>query len=221
MLLRPMLVPVAAAMFLAGCGSSSSGSKADFAKAINVPLAKSCIRLDPANISGLATLTGTTYPLSLPMEQAGGMISADQANKWNTRKFGAFDALVKAGLLTSADAQVKAQFGNKTVPGKTYSLTDAGKKALQSPTYLAFCAGHYKVAEVVNYSVPGKEMDGTTGSQANFTYTSAEVPSWATSDAIKSKFPEFSKNLATMAQPQQGRADLVLMSDGWQAHISL
>lgn len=218
--LAPTLAPLAMALLLAGCGSSTSASKANFAKAIDVPLAKRCISLDPTNITG-PLLTGTTYPLSLPIEQAGGTLSAEQTAQSNTRTFGPFDALVKAGLLTSAEAAVKPQFGNKQVPGKIYSLTEVGKKVLARPNWLAFCAGHYKVAEVVNYTVPGKEMDGTTGSEVNFTYHPDAVSAWATNDAIKAEFPEFSKNLSTSTeQPPKGRADLVLMSDGWQASIS-
>lgn len=216
MLFRHMLIPVAAALLLAGCGSSSSASNANFAKAINVQLAKSCISLNPA--SHPLPTSNYAYPLTMPLETAAGTISAAEADKWNGLNFGPFDALVKVGLLTVADAQAKQQFGNKMVPGKTYSLTDAGKKSLQRPNYISFCVGHYKVAEVVNYSVPGKEIDGTTGSEVNFTYTPAAVPSWATSDAIKATFPSFYQAVA-MSQPQKGRADLVLMSNGWQASI--
>ncbi len=74
------------------------------------------------------------------------------------------------------------------VPAEVYSLTEAGKKALIWPDGLAFCAGHYKVVEVVNYTVAGKTMDGTTRSTANFTYPPTDVPSWAISEAIKNEF---------------------------------
>lgn len=214
---RHVLVPIAA-LLLAGCGSSTSVSNANFAKAINVPLSKVCIRLTP----GFLGQIGTKYPLSVPLKpyQANVAMSAEDAKNTNAQIFRALDALVKAGLITSTDAQVKAELSNKQVPGKIYSLTDAGKKALQRPDWLAFCAAHYKVVKVVNFTVPGKEMDGTTGSTVNFTAAPTNVPAWATSEAIKAEFPDFSKRLAAaMAQPQKGRADLVLMNDGWHASI--
>lgn len=213
---HPVLITIAGALTLVGCGSSTSASKANFAKAINVPLGKDCINLNPASAGPLMTIA--SYPLALPLDQGGEMIDAARVKASNDHKFGPFDALVKAGLLTSTDAQVKAMFGNKQVPGKIYSLTTEGKAALQRPDYVAFCAGHYKVGEVVNYSVPGKAIDGTTGSEVNFTYTPGDLPSWATSEAIRARFPSFYKTV-TMSQPQKGRARLVLMSDGWQASI--
>lgn len=197
---RFTLVPVAAALLLAGCGSSTSASKDNFAKAIHAELAKPdrCIVIDP----GLVQSSDATYPL-----------------KVESMKTDSLDALVKAGLLTVADTQVPAMFGGRLIPGKAYSLTGKGKSALRSGRL--FCAGHYKVAEVVNYTVPGKEMDGTTGSEVNFTYVPTDVPSWATSDAIKAVYPDFYKNVSS-TQPRKGQADLVLMSDGWQApHVSL
>ena len=213
---RAVLVPVAAAVLLAGCGSSTSGSKADFAKAINAQLAKSCIALDPVRVP-LPT-NNQTYPLSMPLAAAS-ELGADQADKSNAIVFGPFDALTKAALLKVADTQAKEQFGNKMVPGKTYSLTEAGKKSVRGPDNLAFCAGHYRVADVVNYTVPGKEIDGTTGSKVNFTFIPADVPAWANSDAIKTTFPEFYKAVTT-TQPQKGSANLTLMSNGWQADIT-
>lgn len=218
MRIHTTLISVAAALLLAACGSSTSASKSNFAKAIDVPLAKACLKLDPTDVTGML-LSGHIYPLEMPTNQAGIAVSAAQAAEWNTRNFGAFDALVKAGLLTSADAQVKEPYGAKKVPGKIYSLTAAGKKALQRPEWVSFCAGTYKVDEVVNFTVPGNEM-GQTYSQANFTYTPTNVASWATSDAVKSAYPEFSKSLeAAKTQPLKGRADMVLMNDGWKAHI--
>lgn len=211
---RAMLVPAAAVLALAGC--SSSGGKADFAKAINTQLGKTCLTLNPTRLTG-PLMGGTTYPLSMSFATAGGWTSKAEAEQRNKRGFGPFDALVKAGLLTSKKEDVKAAYSNKKVPGKVYSLTPTGETYLQKKSYVAFCAGHYKVAEVTNFTTPGKAIDGKTRSTATFTYVADDVPAWASKDAIKAEFPDFYKAVTTK---QQGKADLVKMAKGWQASIN-
>lgn len=207
---RFALVPVAATMLLAACSSSTSASKSNFAKAINARLEKSCVSLDP----GYVPSDDVSYPVKIALSQLSDKAQADQQN---AKMLAPFNALVKAGLLTVADTEVSSMLmGDKPTPGKVYSLTEEGKNALDRSIMVgrSFCAGHYKVDEIVNYTVPGKGMGGITGSEVNFTYVPADVPSWATSDAIKSAFPDFYQTV-TSAQPKKGHIDLVLMSDGW------
>lgn len=215
---RPVLVPIAAALLLAGCGSSTSASKSNFAKAINTALAKNCIVASPAANLTMA-VTGHQYPVGVQEQKAtsgmfGGTTQA-QADKQNAATFGPFDALVKAGLLTVTTGEVKDAFFHKPVPGKTYALTPAGEKALRDKQSLDFCAGHWQVKEVTNFTEPGKAFTGATMSEVQFTYEAADVPSWV-SAAADAGFPNLKQTVGT---PGKGRADLTLTNNGWEAGI--
>lgn len=209
---RSCISAVGIALLLAACSSATDANKDNFTKAINGELAKKCVTVNPGGTLGGG---GPTYPNSQPLAVAGGMRSAEDAQEANKRHFGQFDALVSAGLLTVADADVKPMFGKTLVPGKVYSLTAVGKTALRDPKYKAFCAGHYKVDQVVKFTQPGNAM-GTTISEVNFTYSATDVPSWATSDEMKAAFPSMAEHLAP---GQKGRATMVLNNDGWGAEL--
>lgn len=210
---RPVLAPAAAALLLAGCGSSTSASKANFAKAINTALANGCITVNPQQ-GGTMTATNA-FPLSAAFAQPSLMMSAAYAKAMNQRMFAPLHALVKAGILTEKDAQVR--FENKMAPGRVYSLTSIGKQARQSQTGTLLCAGHYKVVEVVDYTVPSSGL-GETISEVTYTYSPTGVPAWATSEAVKTAFPYFTKRLAPN---QKGRATVVLKNNGWSADLGM
>lgn len=218
MRLSTMLIPAATALLLAGCGSSTSPSKSNFAKAINTALAKNCIVANP-NASITMAVTGHQYPVGVQEQKAvsgmfGGTTQA-QADKQNAATFGPFDALVKAGLLTVTTGQVQDAIFHKPVPGKTYALTPAGEKALRSKDGLAFCAGHWQVKEVTNFTEPGKAFTGATMSEVQFTYEAADVPQWVQA-AVSAGFPNLKETIGT---PGKGRADLTLTNNGWEAGI--
>ena len=183
----------------AGFSPSMSASKGNFTKAIDAQLAKQCIAID------LGTLT--PFPISI-------------AN--NDVTFARYNVLAKAGLLTAADSWVKpSQYseimaGTQTVPGKTYSLTDEGRQALRDPRTTIFCAGHYKLDDVVDFTVPGNAM-GETISQVTFTYSPSDVPAWVNT-GVQAAFPSLAKELAPK---QQGEATMVLKNDGWEAEVKL
>lgn len=183
----------------AGFSPSMSASKGHFTKAIDAQLAKQCIAID------LGTLT--PFPISI-------------AN--NDVNFARYNVLAKAGLLTAVDSWVKpSQYseimaGTQTVPGKTYSLTDEGRQALRDPRTTIFCAGHYKVDDVVDFTVPGNAM-GETISQVTFTYSPSDVPAWVNT-GVQAAFPSLAKELAPK---QQGEATMVLKNDGWEAEVKL
>jgi hypothetical protein len=147
---------------------------------------------------------------------SGGFMGTSQAeaDKTNARNFGRFDALVKAGLLTSTTGEVQDIMHNPR-PGKTYALTPVGQKALKSKDYIAFCAGHWQVKEITNFTEPGKALDGATRSTVQFTYAAADVPQW-TAAAIATGYSDLKQELGT---PGKGRADLVLTNNGWEARI--
>ncbi len=219
MQLRSVLIPTTAALLLAGCGSSTSPSKSNFAKAINTALAKDCIVANPSANMSMA-VTGHQYPVGVQEEKAvpgmfGGTSQAD-ADKQNAANFGPFDALVKAGLLTVTTGQVQDPIFHKPAPGKTYSLTPAGEKALRNKDGLAFCAGHWQVKEVTNFTEPGKAFTGATMSEARFTYEAADVPQWV-KVAADAGFPNLQQTVGTLGK---GRADLTLTNNGWEAGIA-
>jgi len=218
MQIRPVLIPIAAALLLTGCGSSTSASKSNFAKAINTALAKNCIAVSPHSMSNALAVNGSKYPVTVKETKATGNgflgISEKAAKDANARAFGPFDALVKAGLLTSTSGQIKPRLG-PAGPGKTYSLTATGKKALKDKNGTTFCAGHWQVKEITNFTEPGKAIDGATRSTVQFTYAAADVPKW-TQAAIEAGYPNLKQEIGT---PGKGRADLVLTNNGWEAQV--
>jgi len=183
-----------------GFSSSMSASKGNFTKAIDAQLAKQCITI---NLESL-----TPFPVSI-------------AN--NDARFARYNVLAKAGLLTAVDSWVRPSTifgitaGTQTVPGKTYSLTDEGRQALRDPRATVFCAGHYKVDDVVDFTVPANAM-GETISRVTFTYSPSDVPAWVSSSGTQAAFPSLAKELASK---QQGEATMVLKNDGWQAEVEL
>ena len=216
MQVRSCVSAIGVALLLTACGSANDANKDNFAKAIDAQLATRCISVNPGGL----LMSGNTFPLSTAIETAGkhgfGTTSEAQAKAANEEKFAKADALVKEGLLTKKDAPVKPMFGKDMVPGRVYTLTDAGKKVLQRPDYSALCVGHYKVDEVVDFTVPGSAM-GVTISRVNYIYSPTGVASWATSDAMKAAFPHLASELAS---GQKGRATMVLKNDGWSAELS-
>src|SRR5689334_9456477 len=183
-----------------GFSSSMSASKDNFIKAIDAQLAKQCITI---NLESM-----TPLPVSIANSDV---------------NFARYNVLAKAGLLTAVDSWVKRPTifaiaaGTQTVPGKTYSLTDEGRQALRDPKATIFCAGHYKVDEVVDFTVPGNAM-GETMSRVTFTYSPSDVPAWVSSTGVQTAFPGLAQELAPK---QQGEATMVLKNDGWQAEVDL
>lgn len=216
MQLRSCVSAIGVALLLAACSSANDASKGNFAKAINAQLAERCISVNPGGL----LMNGNAYPLSAPVKTAGKYgfetITEAQAKTANDQEFAKADALVKVGLLAEKDAPVKPMFGKEMVPGRVYTLTDEGKKALQRADYSALCVGHYKVDEVVDFTVPGNAM-GATISEANYTYSPTGVASWATNDAVKTAFSGLASELAS---GQKGRATMVLKNNGWSAELS-
>lgn len=181
-------------------------------KRLDVELGKRCVALSP----DLNARAGSTpYPLSVAKATAGMFTSAASAGEETRLGFGQYDTLVKVGLLSSVDTQVKPNFGTGLALGKVYSLTEAGKKALVDEKRTSFCIGGYKVDEVVGFSEPGNTM-GATESTVRFTYSPTDEPSWATDPTLQDAFPHVKELLATK---QEGTSEMVLNNDGWAANI--
>lgn len=206
MLLRNISVALVSAALMSACGSPKDANKANFAKAIEAHLAKTCFT------GGTGTLGADPYPKTIYLLPYGGGPASDVERKLNAESTSAFDALAKAGLLTSEDTQVTEQFfGNKIRPAKKFSLTDAGKAALVSASHDEFCAGHYHVDEVVSFTEPANG-GGTIVSRVNYTFSPADVASWAKDPSVQARYRSLAGQLS---DHQDGIAEAVLQNDGW------
>jgi hypothetical protein len=110
------------------------------------------------------------------------------------------DALAKAGLLT-----------RKT--GCVYSLTAAGKRALQAPVGGAFCAGHYKLDKLLGWTKPRPNImyGGKMTSEVTFTYSPTDMAAWARTASVNAAFA----TLEELAPQRKTRASLVLEHERW------
>lgn len=131
-----------------------------------------------------------------------------------------FEALVKAGLLSSKDASIEVKdmwSGDpKPVAVKEYDLTDEGRKAFDNGGDKAlfghqFCYGTAEVAEVTQYSEPTSAM-GATVSEVSYTYRVKDRPKWASDPAMLDTFGALK---STAGDTLHARTTVVLMNDGW------
>lgn len=211
---RMIFAAIAATTLLAGCGSSKDASKSNFQTAIDKAMTKDCVVVGP----GVNLFAAShAYPVSMALSQPNMFQNPDQTKKINDRMTAPYEALVKAGLLEGKDDQVP-MLGNNSqkVPGRTYAVTETGKKFLVDADRTTFCAAHYKVDEVTEFTQPGTAMGGQTMSMAKFTYSAVDIADWAKSDDVKAVYTDLNKSLTPK---REGRAELVLMNDGWTAHV--
>ena len=135
--------------------------------------------------------------------------------------------LVSIGLLESigSEKEVKSYFGNKTKemePAITYSLSKNGKlfakvpeKRFMSLGGTEFCYGEYEVAEITNFTEPADFM-GQKVSKVSFTYRANKIEGWAkSSQLLQDKFSSVAKDIASIANPIDGNAALILTNNGW------
>ncbi|MFM0124220.1 MULTISPECIES: hypothetical protein [Paraburkholderia] len=210
-MIRKLVTPAAmtAVLALAACGSPKDANNGNFEKALNAHFARECIPVQP-----FVMAENRRYPLVVALQPKPTIASleagVEQANASATRPL---DVLVHAGLLSVSEGTAKKRGwlgGEYVAPTKTYSLTDAGKKALVSEDELTLCAGHYKVDEVARFSEPSNAL-GHTISEVSFTFSPTDVPSWAKDDGVQKAY---GLN-ARLADHAKGTRTLVLASDGW------
>lgn len=208
---------------LAGCSSDKEVSKSNFTKVIDRYFADSCILIAPRN---------TNFPVTVQLEADDTGASADNKPQTvtrqeriaqrNTELTRQYEALVDIGLLEveSGSAEVVPLFSRTAVrvPTKVYTLTPQGEKALVTgpKNFLGgrsqgFCAGHYRVDDIVSFSEPSQAM-GYTISQVTYHFSPNAVMDWVTKDTIAAAFPRLSKQLE---KHQQDKVALILMNDGW------
>jgi hypothetical protein len=184
---------------LTGCGSKQDANKSNFQSAIQdyLDTKKGVCVMVPAK------------EMPFTLQKSGGMNFNNEPEK--------AAALVSAGLLSAKDTHVKAAFGNQTVAGTQYSLTDDGKKYLVKGAagnlgnWDAFCGGKYKVKEVENFTQPA-DMFGTKISQVNYLYEVDDAPAWAKQPAIQAAYPSVQHDVT--GSPED-KAVLVATNDGW------
>lgn len=200
-LARPVALSVlscAALLALPGCGDKKEASKGNFQSAIQAYM--------DTTPGACVALPAKEAPFSL--EKDGGFFRDRLAKA---------AALVEAGLLSARDTEITVPGSARKVAGTEYSLTEEGKKFLAKEgggnigRFDAFCAGKYKVTEVLNFTDPA-ETFGMKISQANYRYSVDGAPKWAALPSIRAAFPEFAKDFQSEAA---NKAVLVSTSDGW------
>ncbi len=187
------IAPPAALLFaLAACGSPNAANDANFKAALDKHFSSHCLFISPS--VGL-----TAYPATIDA-------STDASR---------FDALVAAGLLTASVASNEHPgplgIGTTRSTSKTYALTDAGRTAFNGDAGAngGFCAGHYDVASVDNFTAPTAN-GGETVSQVTFT-VDPHWESWVSNPAVQDRYGA----QLTKVQRTQDHATLVQMAKGW------
>jgi len=235
MRINSLVLGVATAIILSACSSAADSGEATavpapppnsgrvtpstdvrkitFAQAINASLRKECIE---ARVPVTPFGGNGPFPVSLSFALPNDAADKEQTERWNRQVSAPFDALVKAGLLTSDEVRVKEPLGGMG-PGRKYSLTSAGRDALLQPNSTVFCAGRYKLREVVQFTEPSIVM-GETVSEVGFTFVPVDVPVWASEDAVQMAFPDVARALHAEGE---GQARLILSGDHWEAELSL
>ena len=186
-------------LVLNACGSSKDASKANFKTAVQAYL----------NTKPGACIPLPSKDMPFQIEKSGGFFR-DSLTK--------ADVLVEAGLLVRHDAEVPNLPGStRMVPGFEYNLTDDGKKQLVKAAggnianWDGFCAGKYKVVEIVNFTDPADAF-GTKISQVNYKYKVEDPAAWAKSPKVLAAFAQLAKD---MKDDASDKAILVSTNEGW------
>jgi hypothetical protein len=132
----------------------------------------------------------------------------------------ALDALVEAGLLTSADTTTTASrftlgpdggSRDRTVPAREYVLTDAGRVAYKEYDAPGFGYGRWE-ADIVGFTDPAQSSEGNL-TTVTYTRRLTEVPSWAAVPILASRSTTRARGAA--AGSGQQRMWLVRTDSGW------
>lgn len=170
---------LAVAFAFAACSSPNSATRANFAKALGPWLAKSCIELEPSAL--------VEAPLGFPVH----VLHRDKE----------LDVLTSVGLLA------RRRRGRSE---RIYSLTAKGKAAMRGDPVqgYAFCAGHYKLDRILDWTTPG-QLFGKTVSDVTYLRSPDDIAPWARVPVVEAAF-------AKQFMPQQKEdVELVMKNDGW------
>lgn len=196
---RSVFFVLLGAVVMEGCSNKHDASKSNFSAAIQDYL--------NTKKGACVVLPKKTMPFTL-----------QKTGEWNiNHEIERSGALVKAGLLSGKDTQVKPDFGNQLVPGIEYSLTDEGKKYLVSDSgetlgpWPALCRGKLTVTAIDTFTEPSDAM-GMKISQVKFSYRVENAPDWAKSADLQAVNPQLKKDMSDSASD---KAVLISTSDGW------
>jgi hypothetical protein len=183
---------------LAACSKPTDATKENFAKVIGAGLSGECaapvvidngLSMNPtfsSNQGYMVNLTNGEYPATVLWVKPAGLLQQ-------------LDALVSAGMLTRKDLpdpDVGHRAPNYLLRGhqqqRQYALTDEGRKALLGK--MNFCAAHYKLDEVVNFTAPASAF-GQTVTTVTISVSAQDVPAWAHSGTLAAAFPDLAPAL--------------------------
>lgn len=172
---------------------------------------------------GTVTAPGQKYD-ALPAYVEAAPKSQPFAEEARQRRLAPLDALVDAGLMKKAPAEIKQEnmFGGaeKNMAVIAYDFTDKGRGAFKEDAGQSvmggrrsgLCYGKPHVDEITNFTQPA-DMMGMTLSQVSYTYHLEDLPDWATNPKVKAAFPDVARNTA---QSLEAKATVVLTNDGWK-----
>ena len=206
---RHVLVFTLLALSLLGCSDPKAATKSNFAPVVEEYLAGSS-----RGCSSLQLLLGGPVPNSVSSQK---IAFGPQREK--------YEALVAIGLLSVEGVEMKpAGFSlnprPKTVQGRRYEWTDAGREALRSVQYTSlkpeelFCWATPELHEIVRFSEPADQM-GRRVTQVEFTYTLSEFQDWANRPEVTEHFGAIAEHLRLAGEPIRESLVLVLNNDGW------
>ena len=138
-----------------------------------------------------------------------------QAATTDDSKTEGYDALTQEGLLTRTTAEKKVLIiASKQV--NNYDLSEKGRTSWtpdsSQPGYGNFCYGNREVTSIDN-STLGTNGAGAKTVDITYHYQIANVPTWATSQEMKTAYP----NVATaLSSSPSDNVTLVMTGDRWE-----
>lgn len=202
-----VLVPLSLMVFTA-CSDPKQASEANFkqvlTKFLDRPENGVCIKLPLRDKDG-----------------SEGVVVEPQEVRQSYFTYGQLHALAEASLLNEEVGEreeMTAAIGMKgpRVKVSTFSLTDAGKKALSRSARPHFknpqlCSGKYEVVKIENFTAPA-DMMGRTVSQVRYQLKALNVADWMKNPQVIAAFPELNKKVGDAVDAS---AVLVLTNNGW------
>ncbi|QIW16453.1 hypothetical protein A4G20_08965 [Pasteurellaceae bacterium RH1A] len=211
-----VLSGVVMAVLLAGCDDPKAANKENFGKAI-----QEFIGTQPAYCVDLNQISMLKLPEGSPLISPDKVFFLKREGGDPSRTQQVAEVLVGEGLLSKETLQAdRLDLSNqpKTENFDVYSLTEKGKPFVylapkgKTPKQLdKLCTGTFKLKEVTNFTEPSEAM-GMKVSRASFSFELMDVASWAENPELKKLVKSFNRDPNGMV----GRADLVLMNDGWK-----
>jgi len=137
-----------------------------------------------------------------------------QAATSDDAKTAGYDALTQEGLLARTTAEKKVVIFSKQV--NNYDLSDKGRSSwtpdTSQPGYGNFCYGNREVTSI-DSATPGTNGQGAKTVNVAYHYRISNVPTWASSEEMKTAFPDMASALDSNPSDT---ATLVMTGDHWE-----